>query len=79
MINHYLHPHQQYTAKFDPISKLYNIFHWSHIQHQINYIDSKPVLEKYLAGDIIDTAKTEKEVWEKLLALRMFNQKLLQM
>ena len=71
-----MHPHQQYTAKFDPISKIYNIFFWLRIEKQVRFVDSKPILEDYLVGDLIDTAKTEKEVWEKLLVYRMNNDKL---
>jgi hypothetical protein len=71
-----MHPHQQYTAKFDPISKIYNIFFWNHIEKRVRFVDSKPILEDYLVGDLIATAKTEKEVWEKLLALRTANEKL---
>jgi len=73
---HTLHPHQQYTAKYDPVSKVYNIFFWIGIKKQVRFVDSKPILEDVLEGDIIDIAKTEKEVWEKLLTYRMNNDKL---
>jgi hypothetical protein len=63
-------PFHTYTAKFDPISKVYNIYHWTHIKHKIVYIKSKPTLEKVFVGDIIDIAKTESEVWQKLSILR---------
>jgi hypothetical protein len=76
MINEHLHPHQQYTAKFDPISKIYNIYFWLGIEKRIQYSNSIPILEDYLVGDLIDTAKTEKEVWEKLLVYRTSNQTL---
>ena len=65
-----LHPHQHYTAKFDPIKKIYNIYCWTHQELKLDFEDSKPVINNYHIAKLIDSAVSESEVWKKLLHYR---------